>query len=145
MTLALYYGGGGLGFFSPLYKKPKDKNFELQFCERLIKRDPNYTEVLAFLGNSYTVMGKYKLGEEYDLRLVRLRPNCARAHYNLACTHALLNKREDAFKTLERAVELGFRDAEHMANDDDLASLHNDVRFTELLAFARMNAVPYED
>jgi hypothetical protein len=38
-----------------------------------------------------------------------------------------------AFEELERALERGYRDAEHLAQDDDLAALRGDARFEDLL------------
>jgi serine/threonine protein kinase len=54
--------------------------------------------------------------------------------YNLACLAALQGHRADAFATLRQAVDHGYRDADNMANDEDLKSLHGDPRFDAILA-----------
>lgn len=136
VMLALYYGGGMAGLFGPLGPKPDDDEFGVRFCEAVIESDPDHVEALAFLGNTYTTRGEYERGAVLDLRLVRLRPHSPRARYNLACTYALLGRPEDAFDQLERAVEFGFGDAEHMTRDDDLASLREDPRFHQLVVRA---------
>jgi tetratricopeptide (TPR) repeat protein len=137
VMLALYYGGGTAELFGPLGPKPDGDDFGVAFCEDVLESDPDHVEALAFLGNTYTTRGKYERGAVLDLRLVRLRPHSPRARYNLACTYALLGRPEDAFDELERAVDFGFRDAEHMMRDDDLASLREDPRFGELVMRAR--------
>jgi hypothetical protein len=53
----------------------------------------------------------------------------ASAFYNLACAYALKGDKDDAFKALLGAKRAGFADRELMANDPDLASLHDDPRF----------------
>jgi len=55
------------------------------------------------------------------------------AAYNSACCMALYGSADDAFNTLAIAMERGFRDAELMAGDVDLESLHQDPRWAPLL------------
>jgi tetratricopeptide (TPR) repeat protein len=94
-------------------------------------------EALSFLGNTFTRRGLHERGLELDLRLVRLRPESPRAKYNLACSYALLGRPEEAFRALDAAIEYGFDDAEHLARDEDLNSLRDDPRFTELIVRVR--------
>ena len=61
------------------------------------------------------------------------RPADALAHYNLACSYALLKRPEQSLKTLRRAVELGYRDFRYMREDHDLDSIRHDPRFRQLL------------
>ena len=68
-----------------------------------------------------------------DRRLVRLLPANATAHYNLACSLALSKRRTEALRSLQRAVELGYRDFDWMAQDPDLADLKEHPEFTALL------------
>ena len=62
-----------------------------------------------------------------------VRPNDPLAHYNLACSYALLKRGEQALKILRRAVELGYRDFRYMREDRDLDAVRNDPRFRQLL------------
>ena len=50
-------------------------------------------------------------------------------HYNLACSLALTGEHDDALTVLERAIELGYDDAEHLVEDADLASIRAAPRF----------------
>ena len=66
-----------------------DPAFEIGFFESILKRDPNYTEVVEILGGLYTKMGRIADGLNMDRKLVRLLPSNATAHYKLACSLAL--------------------------------------------------------
>ena len=95
-------------------------DFELEFFGRILERNADYVDVLRVQGNNLTLKGRYAEGLQVDRRLVQLRPGDALAHYNLACSYALLNRAEQSLKTLRRAVELGYRDFRYMREDHDL-------------------------
>ncbi len=62
------------------------------------------------------------------------------AHYKLACAFARgtgAADRDEAFTHLERALELGRRDADHLEKDPNLESLHADPRWPVLVGRAR--------
>jgi tetratricopeptide (TPR) repeat protein len=116
--------------------RPSDQNqldFELDFFGKILEKHPNYVDVLRVQGNNLTLKGRYAEGMQIDKRLVQLRPNDPLAHYNLACSFALLRRPEQALKTLRRAVELGYRDFRYMREDRDLDSIRHDPRFRQLL------------
>ncbi|MCI0458649.1 MAG: tetratricopeptide repeat protein [Gemmataceae bacterium] len=108
-------------------------DFEIEFFGHLLERYPDYVDVLRVQGNNLTLKGRYAEGMQIDKRLVTLRPNDPLAHYNLACSYALLKRPEQAIKTLRRAVELGYRDFRYMREDRDLDSIRHDPRFRQLL------------
>jgi tetratricopeptide (TPR) repeat protein len=108
-------------------------DFELDFYSGILARHPDYVDVLRLMGNLLTLKGRYAEGLEVDRRLVRLRPEDALAHYNLACTYALLKKPEKSLEILRRAVELGYRDFRYMREDHDLDAIRHDPRFRQLL------------
>ncbi len=89
--------------------------------------------MLRVQGNNLTLKGRYAEGLQIDKRLIQLRPSDPLAHYNLACSYALLKKPDHAIKTLRRAVELGYRDFAYMRKDHDLDTLRLDPRFRQLL------------
>jgi tetratricopeptide (TPR) repeat protein len=116
--------------------RPSDQNqldFELDFFGKILEKHPNYVDVLRVQGNNLTLKGRYAEGMQIDKRLVQLRPGDPLAHYNLACSFALLRRPEQALKTLRRAVELGYRDFRYMREDRDLDSIRHDPRFRQLL------------
>jgi tetratricopeptide (TPR) repeat protein len=116
--------------------RPADQSqldFEIEFFGRILERHPGYVDVLRVQGNNLTLKGRYAEGLQIDKRLVTLRPSDPLAHYNLACSYALLKRPDQAIKTLRRAVELGYRDFRYMREDRDLDSIRHDPRFRQLL------------
>jgi Flp pilus assembly protein TadD len=114
--------------------KPKpDPQFEIAFFESVHRRCPDYTEVVGLLGGLYTKVGRIADGLKMDRKLVRLEPDNATAHYNLACSLALCKKRPDALRSLRKAVSLGYDDIDWMQQDPDLEILKKDPGFQKLL------------
>jgi tetratricopeptide (TPR) repeat protein len=116
--------------------RPADQSqldFEVEFFGRILERYGDYVDVLRVQGNNLTLKGRYAEGLQIDKRLVQLRPTDALAHYNLACSYALLKRPEQAIKMLRRAVELGYRDFRYLREDRDLDSIRHDPRFRQLL------------
>jgi hypothetical protein len=55
-------------------------------------------------------------------------------YYNLACSYALANKSDGAFKFLDKALAFGYNEKQQYENDTDLVSIRNDKRWKELTA-----------
>jgi len=70
-------------------------------------------------------------------KMAELIPRAPEPHYNLACSHARLGRKDEALTELEKAVGLGFEDATLIEKDNDLASLREEPRYRELLAKVR--------
>lgn len=69
---------------------------------------------------------------------VALLPDDPTWRYNLACSLAYFPKRKiEALNELEAAIDLGFRDANAIENDNDLKRLSRERRFGELVKYAR--------
>jgi len=111
-----------------------DPQFEIEFFEAIYRRCPDYTEVVGLLGGLYTKVGRVADGLRMDRKLVKLEPDNATAHYNLACSLALCKKRPDALKSLRKAVDLGYNDRDWMEQDPDLEILKADPEFKQLLS-----------
>lgn len=115
-------------------KPPKsDPQFEIEFFEAIHRRVPGYIDVVGLLGGLYTKVGRINDGLKMDRKLVRLEPDNATAHYNLACSLALCKKRPDALRSLRRALDLGYDDLHWMEQDPDLEILKDDPEFKKLL------------
>ena len=125
-------GPGPAGTGTPA-RLPDQLDFELEFFGSVLARHPDYVDVLRILGNLLTLKGRFAEGLQIDRRLVQLRPSDPLAHYNLACSYALLKRPDQSLKTLRRAVELGYRDFRYMCEDHDLDSIRQDPRFRQLL------------
>ncbi len=110
-----------------------DPEFDIAFFESVVRRNAHDVRALMHLGNLYTGKGRIDDGLEVDRRLLRLRPKDPLVHYNLACSLALKRQKAAAMRALNRAVQLGYDDAEHLAEDPDLATLHALPSFIRLL------------
>jgi putative intracellular protease/amidase len=98
------------------------------------------TDVVAchHIGYCLHALGKLDEALPWHERAAALREKDpqlgARATYNIACVHALKGNKDEAIAALKLTVERGFKSAEHLRRDDDLASLREDQRFKDLLA-----------
>jgi len=114
--------------------RKEDPAWEIGFYENVLRRDPRYVDVIEILGGLYTKTGRIADGLKMDRKLVRLQPENATAHYNLACSLALSSRKADALRALRRAVDLGYKDYDWMAQDPDLEALKGVPEFESLLA-----------
>ena len=108
-------------------------DFELDFFEGVLHRNPDFVDALRVHGNNLTLKGCFADGLKIDRRIVDLRPYDALAHYNLACSYSLLKKNDLALRTLRKAIELGYNDFRFLREDRDLDALRKDPRFRQLL------------
>jgi tetratricopeptide (TPR) repeat protein len=115
-------------------RKRSQIDFEIEFFERILSRDPNYVEVLMNLGDLFTRKGCHRRALQADLRLARLRPANPEVFYNLACSYALLNHKSEAIAALRRAVRLGFSGIDHLLSDPDLAAVRTHPEFQRLVS-----------
>jgi len=65
-------------------------------------------------------------------RIIELSPNDKIALYNLACTESLLGNVNEALETLDRAIEAGYNDYNHMVYDSDFNNIKNTEGFKNL-------------
>lgn len=114
--------------------KSHDPEFEIRFYESVLRRNRDYTEVVEILGGLYTKQGRVADGLKMDRKLVKLQPDNATAHYNLACSLALSRRKADALRSLRHAIALGYRDFDWMQQDPDLEELKAHPAFLALLA-----------
>lgn len=113
--------------------KKEDPGFDISFYESVLRREPRYIDVIELLGGLYTKTGRIADGLKMDRKLVKLQPDNATAHYNLACSLALSKRKADALRSLHRAVALGYNDYDWMAHDPDLDGLKTAPQFQALL------------
>ena len=115
----------------------RDLDQEILFLEGLIRRDASYIEALQVLGDDYTRRGRYAEGLKIDERLCKLRPDDSLVHYNLACSYSLMEQLDLAAKTLEAALNLGYRDFKWLAQDPDLEHLRDHAAYKKIQAKMR--------
>lgn len=108
-------------------------DFEIHFCEKLVRAYPDFVDALIPLGHAYTRRGLYQKGLQVDLRLVQLRQQDSLMWYNLGCSYSLLNQLDDALAALQRAASLGYRDLDYLQKDPDLVNVRRSPKFRQLL------------
>lgn len=114
-------------------RESSDHTFEIAFGEGILRRAPDDADVIGMLAHYYTRAGRIDDGLALDLRLVQLDPENATAHYNLACSLALKNRKAEALDALREALSRGYDDLNWLKKDTDLKSLHSFPPFVELL------------
>ena len=114
-------------------KSTEQLDFEIRFYERLLATHPQFAEALMALGEAYTRRGWHEKGLTVDLKLTQLKATDPVVWYNLACSYALLNRLDDSFASLSRAIDLGYNDFEHLLNDPDLSLLRQSPKLRHLL------------
>lgn len=107
--------------------------FEVEFFRRILQRHPEHLDVLRRQAQLLTGTGRRLEGLTCDRRLAALAPNDPEVRYHLACSLAAVGKSEEAIHTLIEAVELGYRDFDHLESDQDLESLHEHPLYQALL------------
>ena len=117
--------------------RKEDPAFEIEFFERILRKDPLQVDVLRQIGHLYTRNGRLAEGLKVDRALAVLCPADPIAQYNLACSYSLLGRIDEAFASLQEAIQCGYRDLDHLRNDPDLAPIRRDPRFEKVFGSAR--------
>ena len=108
-----------------------EEDFEINFYEGILQKNPEHVDTLTILGDLYTKKGWIEKGLAVDQRLLRLRPEDPYVLYNLACSYSLLNNIDQAFKIIKMAIAFGYKDFDYLRKDPDLVNLLADKRFQE--------------
>ncbi len=114
-------------------QNPEEYQFEIGFFESVLRRDPKDPSVVELLAHLYTKTRRIDDGLKMDRKMVRLKPDSPVAHYNLACSLALKNRKSEAVKALRAAIEREYKDWDWLKRDPDLENLHDYPRFRQLL------------
>ncbi len=108
-------------------------DFDIEFFDHILALNPSYLDVLSCQAQLLSRVGEHARALELDRRLVELRPGDCVAQYNLACSLSLQHHVHEAVASLQRAVELGYADLDHLKNDRDLDALRGDAGFRRLI------------
>ena len=93
---------------------------------------PEDARARMLLANSYAVLNRADDAARETNFAIALRPNDPNVLYNTACVYCQLGKKPEALRSLRKAWEAGYTDAEWTRRDPDLALLRGDPEFERL-------------
>lgn len=101
---------------------------------QLVDQEPENAQGWQLLGYSLHAIGKIDEAIEAHQSATKFESTKALGHYNLACAYSLQNKASDALSHLEKAMDAGFDNINHIKNDSDLENVRSSNAYTELMA-----------
>lgn len=84
-------------------------------------------------GNDFLRRDEYEKAVAAYEKAIEMDDNAGKAAYNAGCAYSLQSDRDKALAWLDRAVQLGFDDADQYLNDSDLDPIRSDPRFQRLV------------
>jgi predicted Zn-dependent protease len=105
-----------------------------KIANSLVRRSPSLTLAHNVLGIAKIRQGQAQEAAQVFSKALKMEPTNPTLIYNSACANALQGRTAEALKLLEQSFELDPQLVETASDDEDLASLSNDPRFSELLA-----------
>ncbi len=105
--------------------------------EGYLKRHPGSGRGWSNLGYANLAAGNDRQAARAFRKALELGYRRPDTQYNLACAHARLKERDEAFSWLDKAIAEGFRSYRRIEEDDDLFNLRRDPRFAKAVARAR--------
>jgi predicted esterase len=123
-----------LGTFgiNDLKKRAAKEGYEGVVAQRILERI--WTHTSFYMTRDLMAQKRYRDALTTLSVAVEIRDDSSFAWYNLACAAARAGSKNQALEALTRAIDLGFRNAAHVTQDEDLRSLHNEPRYLELIA-----------
>jgi hypothetical protein len=91
------------------------------------------TQTGFYLARDFLGSGQYRRAAVVLEVAAAIHPERAFLHYNLACARARSGQRAAALEALQRAVDAGYADLEHLQNDADLESLRGSEGYAALV------------
>jgi adenylate cyclase len=114
-------------------RKQRQLEFETELFRRILQRHPQHLDVLRQQSQLLTNSGRREEALACDRRLASALPSDPEVRYHLACSLAAVGLADEAIAALLEAVDLGYRDFDHLESDPDLDCLHTHPRFQALL------------
>ena len=75
----------------------------------------------------------YKASAEMFDKVLKDNKGTSTDHYNAACSWALAGNKDKAFAHLNKSIEKGWTNINHLKSDTDLSSLHTDKRWEPMV------------
>ena len=102
-------------------------------AERHLEWNPDDARAFHLGAGSLILLGDIDRAERWLQRALAIDPDDSVVLYNVACNYANIGNIELALDYLEQAIANGTVSASWMKNDEDLASLRGQTRYTALL------------
>lgn len=99
----------------------------------LLRENDERGQAYSALAGLWSRMGKQDKALACYKKAIEMAPNDKTLRYNLACSYAQMGKLDEAFKSLDLAIDKGFDHWEWMRMDGDLKPLHKDPRWKKAL------------
>jgi serine/threonine protein kinase/Flp pilus assembly protein TadD len=127
---------GALGMTDAIHSL---RHRQTQALEAHLRKVPEDARARMLLGVNYAAAGRTdEAMREVDLA-VMLRPDEAMVRYNASCAYCAMNRIPEAIDALRKAWEGGYRDANWVRRDPDLARLHGHPEFDHLFPAPAQN------
>lgn len=116
------------------------RDLVLTFAERVtkyadrVKADPADAHAHRQLLRAYIGLGRTDDALTTAVTLVQLVPSSADDRYDLACLYAINGMKQDAVRSLGKAIELGYEKWEWITKDEDLATIRSEPEYGQLVA-----------
>jgi serine/threonine protein kinase/tetratricopeptide (TPR) repeat protein len=104
----------------------------IQALEGHLRQVPEDARARILVATWYAMEGRHEDAVREANLAMLLRPNEAMVQYNAACTFCSMNKKAEALDALTKAWRNGFKDADWVRRDPDLAILRGDPEFEKL-------------
>ncbi len=108
-------------------------DFEVEFFGAILRRSPDYVDVLRCQARAWARKGFHHRGLEVETRLSELLPEDCVVAYDLACILSLMGRKQEAIQQLIQAVQKGYSDWLHLETDRDLDALRDEPAFQDFL------------
>jgi predicted esterase len=96
------------------------------------KAEQNYAKLQRDLVAAYQAKD-YEKALDLAEKCHKIKPKEVDTIYNIACLHCLLEHKDKAYTWLEKAIEAGYDDADHLAGDADFQAIKGEKRFRALV------------
>lgn len=103
----------------------------------------NYNSLVIKADSLYKAKN-YQQSNEVYIKALQIEKNDKNDLYNAACAAALAGDNEHAFDFLNLSVDKGWNNLQHIEVDNDLKSLHNLPKWSELIAKLKANVAKIE-
>jgi thiol-disulfide isomerase/thioredoxin len=108
-----------------------DVDKAIAYVSDFLESHPNHEDAIGALRYLDYVKGDYDKALVYAQKAMTFGTPGAEQWYDLGSAYAMANQPDSAFAALNRAIGLGWNDAQYMDDDADMKSLHEDARWMQ--------------